>query len=213
MEPISVTALSFTEYAMSGQRGRISIVSEQRRIYLSSEQWVAGFYNPMRDAMRRAANSPDPAAELDKAVEAAHRQPRAGQPRAYEELREGFLPWLRSTRATGVPTSAAKWRTGDLALRVRPHLGLRMPDGSRAAVLVYVKETPMTQEAANIGLRILQQTMPDTLPGATPEVVPLVLDARRGRAFRMSRRTNLAKLDALIAAEAAGYVVHWRMSA
>ncbi|MFJ6674497.1 hypothetical protein ACIQMJ_25635 [Actinosynnema sp. NPDC091369] len=209
MEPISVTALSFTEYVMSGQRGRISIVSEQRRIYLSAEQWVAGFYNPMRDAMRRAANSPDPAAELDKVVEAAHRQPRAGQPRAFEELREGFLPWLQATRATGVPTGAARWQAGDLALRVRPHLGLRLPDGSKAAVLVYVKETPMTQEAANVGLRILQQTVADTLPGA----VPLVLDARRGRAFRMSRRTNLAKLDALIAAEAAGYVVHWRMSA
>ncbi|NUT54112.1 MAG: hypothetical protein HOV94_43505 [Saccharothrix sp.] len=209
MEPISVTALSFTEYVMSGQRGRINIVTDQRRIYLSTEQWVAGFYNPMRDAMRRAVNSPDPAAELDKAVEAAHLRTRAGQARAFEELREGFLPWLRSTRATGVPTAAARWRTGELALRVRPHLGLRMPDGSRAAVLVYVKEAPMTQEAADVGLRILQQTAADTLPGA----VPLVLDARRGRAFRLSRRTNLAKLDALIAAEAAGYVVHWRMSA
>lgn len=209
MEPISVTALSFTEYVMSGQRGRISIVSDQRRVYLSSDQWVAGFYNPMRDAMRRAANSPDPAAELEQAVESAYSRPRAGQPRAFEELREGFLPWLLATRATGVPTSAAVWQAGDLALRVRPHLGLRLPDGSRAAVLVYVKEVPMTQEAANTGLRILQQTVRDVLPGATP----LVLDARRGRAFRMSRRTNLAKLDALIAAEAAGYVVHWRMSA
>lgn len=209
MEPISVTALSFTEYVMSGQRGRINIVSEQRRIYLSSEHWVAGFYNPMRDAMRRAANSPDPAAELEKAVEAAHRGLRAGQPRAFEELREGFVPWLRSTRATGVPTAAARWQAGDLTLRVRPHLGLRFPDGTRAAVLVHVKEAPMTQEAATIALRILQQTVPDTLPGA----MPLVLDARRGRAYRMSRRTNLAKLDALIAAEAAGYVVHWRMSA
>lgn len=209
MAPISVTALSFTEYVMSGQRGRISIVNEQRRIYLSSEHWIAGFYNPMRDAMRRAANSPDPEAELEKAVAVALEHPRAGQLRAFEELRDGFLPWLLETRATGVPTGSARWHAGDLELRVRPHLGLRAPDGSRAAVLVYVKETPLTQESANVALRILQQTMDDVLPDATP----LVLDARRGRAFRMSRRTNLAKLDALIAAEAAGYVVHWRMSA
>ncbi|MFI9812463.1 hypothetical protein [Saccharothrix variisporea] len=206
VEPVSVTALSFTEYVMSGQRGRISIVSEQRSVYLGADPWVCGFYNPMRDAMRRAANSIDPDAELDAAVRSASRN---GQPRAFEELREGFLPWLRSTRATGVPVAATRWEAGDLTLRVRPHLGLRMPDGSTAAVLVYVKETPMTQEAANVGLRILQRTIDATLPGATP----LVLDARRGRAFRMSRRTNLAKLDALIAAEAAGYVVHWRMSA
>ncbi|GAA0253050.1 hypothetical protein GCM10010492_62090 [Saccharothrix mutabilis subsp. mutabilis] len=206
VEPVSVTALSFTEYVMSGQRGRISIVSEQRSVYLGADPWVCGFYNPMRDAMRRAANSIDPDAELDAAVRAASRN---GQPRAFEELREGFLPWLRSTRATGVPVAATRWEAGDLTLRVRPHLGLRLPDDSTAAVLVYVKERPMTQEAANVGLRILQRTIDRTLPGATP----LLLDARRGRAFRMSRRTNLAKLDALIAAEAAGYVVHWRMSA
>ncbi|MEU7526793.1 hypothetical protein AB0A74_13770 [Saccharothrix sp. NPDC042600] len=206
VEPVSVTALSFTEYVMSGQRGRISIVSEQRSVYLGADPWVCGFYNPMRDAMRRAANSIDPDAELDAAVRAASRN---GQPRAFEELREGFLPWLRSTRATGVPVAATRWEAGDLTLRVKPHLGLRLPDDSTAAVLVYVKERPMTQEAANVGLRILQRTIDRTLPGATP----LLLDARRGRAFRMSRRTNLAKLDALIAAEAAGYVVHWRMSA
>ncbi|CAL9616112.1 hypothetical protein SUDANB95_05703 [Actinosynnema sp. ALI-1.44] len=206
VEPVSVTALSFTEYVMSGQRGRISIVSEQRSVYLGADPWVCGFYNPMRDAMRRAANSIDPDAELDAAVRAASRN---GQPRAFEELREGFLPWLRATRATGVPVAAARWEAGDLTLRVKPHLGLRLPDDSTAAVLVYVKERPMTQEAANVGLRILQRTIDRTLPGATP----LLLDARRGRAFRMSRRTNLAKLDALIAAEAAGYVVHWRMSA
>ncbi|MEU5690374.1 hypothetical protein [Actinosynnema sp. NPDC020468] len=206
MEPISVTALSFTEYAMSGQRGRISIVTEQRSIYLAEAGWPCGFYNPVRNAMRRAFNSPDPAAELAGAVESAHLN---GQERAFEEIREGFLPWLAATGATGVPVSATRWRSGELTLKVRPHLGLRLPDGSTAAVLVYVKERPMTQESANVGLRILQQTMSATLPDATP----LVLDARRGRAFRMAKRTNLHKLDALIAAEAAGYVVHWRMSA
>ncbi|MEV0678007.1 hypothetical protein AB0I60_15975 [Actinosynnema sp. NPDC050436] len=206
VEPVSVTALSFTEYVMSGQRGRISIVAEQREVYLGVDPWVCGFYNPVRDAMRRAANSTDPDAELEVAVRAANRN---GQLRAFTEVREGFLPWLRATRATGVPVRAARWSAGELSLRVRPHLGLRMPDGSTAAVLVYTKEPVMTQEAANVGLRVLQQTTADTLPGATP----LLLDARRGRAFKMAKRTNLTKLDALIAAEAAGYVVHWRMSA
>ncbi|GAA2671385.1 MULTISPECIES: hypothetical protein [Actinosynnema] len=202
MEPVSVTALSFTEYAMSGQRGRITIVSEQRSIYLAVDRWVCGFYNPVRAAMRRAANSTDPGAELDVALDGATR---SGQLRAFEEIRDGFLPWLRSTRATGVAMPAAVWRSGDLELRVRPQLGLRFPDGSVSAVLVHCKEQEMTQEAANVGLRVVQQALPGM--GA------LVLDARRGRAFRLSRRTNLAKLDALIAAEAAGYVVHWRMSA
>jgi hypothetical protein len=206
LNTISVTALSFTEYVMSGQRGRINILTEQRNMYLAEDPKMCGFYNPMRDAMRRAVSSPAPELELKKAVLGANRN---GQLKAFEELADGFLPWLRSMRATGVPVSATRWHTGDLTLKVRPHLGLRLPDGSTAAVLVYVKETPLTREAATVGLRIVQQTISSTLPDATP----LVLDARRGKAFRLAKRTNLAKLDALIAAESAGYVTHWRLSA
>ncbi len=77
------------------------------------------------------------------------------------------------------------------------------------AVLAYLKSQPLTQESANVGLRLLEYTIGTTLPEATP----IVLDARRGRAFSMSRRTNTAKLDALIIAEAAGYVAHWGATA
>ena len=203
---VSVTALSFTEYVMSGQRGRINIVSEQRGMYLTDDPKVCGFYNPIRDAMRRAVSSTEPELELKKAVMNANR---TGQPRAFEEIAGGFLPWLASFRATGVPVDPAVYRVGDLTLKVRPHLGLRKRDGSAYAVLVHTKEVPLTREAANVGLRILQHTISDTLPDATP----LVLDVRRGKAYQMPVRTNLAKLDVLIAAEAIGYVTHWKLSA
>ena len=206
VDTISVTALSFTEYVMSGQRGRISILGEQRAMYLAEDLRMCGFYNPVRDAMRRAVSSPTPEVEMRGAVLAANRN---GQLRAFEEVAEGFLPWLRKVRVTGVPVASGRWTAGDLTLKVRPHLGLRLGDGSLAAALVYVKEAPLTREAATVGLRILQQTMEETLPGGEP----WVLDARRGRVFRLGKRTNLGKLDALIAAEAAGYVMHWRLSA
>jgi hypothetical protein len=202
---VSVTALSFTEYVMSGQRGRINIVSEQRGMYLAADTRVCGFYNPIRDAMRRAVNSTEPEIELKKAIMNANR---TGQPRAFEEIADGFLPWLASFRATGVPVEGATYRAGELTLKVRPHLGLRKKDGTTYAVLVHTKEVPLTREAANVGLRILQHTVEETLPGA----VPMVLDARRGKAFQMPARTNLGKLDVLIAAEAMGYVTHWKLS-
>jgi hypothetical protein len=206
LNTISVTALSFTEYVMSGQRGRINILTEQRSMYLAEDPRMCGFYNPMRDAMRRAVSSPSPELEIKKAVLGANRN---GQLKAFSELADGFLPWLRSARVTGVPVSSTRWQTGDLTLKVRPHLGLRLPDGSNVAALVYMKEAPLSREAATVALRILQLAIPSTLPDAAP----LVLDARRGKAFRLARRTNVAKLDALIAAESAGYVTHWRLSA
>ncbi len=199
---INVTAMSFTEYVMSGQRGRITIVGEQRGMYLSEDRRMCGFYNPVRGAMRRAVNSPTPEREFERAFDAVDR---TGQARAFQEVADGFLPWLQHTGATGVPVEKVHWSAGDLTLRVSPHLGLRRPDGSVAAVLVHLKEVPLTREAATIALRILQRTH--------PEFTPMVLDARRGRSFEVWKRTNTTKLDALIAAEAAGYVVHWRMSA
>ncbi|GLY49051.1 hypothetical protein Lesp01_27070 [Lentzea sp. NBRC 102530] len=202
---VSVTALSFTEYVMSGQRGRINIVSEQRGMYLAADTRVCGFYNPIRDAMRRAVNSTEPEIELKKAIMSANR---TGQPRAFEQIADGFLPWLGAFKATGVPVEGATYRAGELTLKVRPHLGLRKKDGTSYAVLVHTKEAPLTREAANVALRILQHTVADTLPGATP----MVLDARRGKAYQMPARTNLGKLDVLIAAEAMGYVTHWKLS-
>jgi hypothetical protein len=200
---VNVTALSFTEYVMSGQRGRINIVSEQRAIYLAEDPVVAGFYNPVRAAMRRAANSTEPELELKQAVEDATLN---GQVRAFEEIAAGYLPWLAKMRATGVPVEGNTYRTNDLTLKVRPHLGLRQRNGTTYAVLIHTKEHELTREAANVALRLLQHTV-------EPDMIPLVLDARRGKSYTMSRRTNLAKLDVLIAAEAIGYVAHWRMSA
>lgn len=180
---VSVTALSFTEYVMSGQRGRINIVSEQRGMYLASDTRVCGFYNPIRDAMRRAVNSTEPEIELKKAIMNANR---TGQPRAFEEIADGFLPWLTAFKATGVPVEGATYRAGELTLKVRPHLGLRKKDGTTYAVLVHAKELPLTREAANVGLRILQHTVADTLPGA----IPLVLDVRRGKAYQIAKRAR-----------------------
>lgn len=206
LSPVRISAISFMEYATSGQRGRISIVSDQKAVYLADDFHGRGFYEPARDAMRSAANSPNPESIFDRAIENASKR---GQAKAFTEIKNGYLAWLHKLKATGVQVNGTSWRSGDLELTVKPHLGLRLPDGSLFAVLVYLKELPLTQEAANVGLRILQLTMNATLPGATA----LVLDARRGKSFKMSQRTNLSKLDALIAAEAAGYVVHWHATA
>ncbi|PRY37386.1 hypothetical protein [Umezawaea tangerina] len=203
---VKISAGSFMEYSTSGQRGRIAIVSEQKAVYLSEHFLGQGFYEPVRDAMRRAANSATPELALDAAIDRANRR---GQAQAFVEIKNGYLPWLASRRATGVPVVSSTWSCGDLVLTIKPHLGLRLRDGSTMAVLAYLKSQPLTQESANVGLRLLEYTIGTTLPEATP----IVLDARRGRAFSMSRRTNTAKLDALIIAEAAGYVAHWGATA
>lgn len=203
MDRVSITAMSFLDYALGGRRGRMQVVNAQRSIYQAEELRGRAFYQPVRHAMREAANADEPARVLDAAVRGASR---LGQARAFAEIAEGYLPWLRRQRACGVSLGSATWSLGELDLTVRPDLGLRYADGSSTAVLAYLKEPPLTREVATIGLRILQQALGE-------DVRPLVLDARRGKQFTLFARTNVRHVDALIAGEVAGYVTHWRLAA
>jgi hypothetical protein len=203
---VQISALSFVEYCGCRNSRRIDIVNEQRSIYLSEDGKFPGYYQPVRTAMRKACNSTEPAREFDLAIGKANLR---GQERAFTQIKQGFLPWLRRQGASGVGVTGTAWSVGDLDLKVTPHLGLRLPDGTALAIFAYLKEAALTRDAANVALRIMQRTVEHSMPGA----VPLVLDVRRGKGYAVPARGDLARLDALIAAEAAGYVVHWRMAA
>ena len=203
MDRVSITATSFLDYALGGQRGRVQVVNAQRSIYRAEELRGRAFYQPIRHALREAVSADEPAKVLDAAVRSATRQ---GQARAFMEIAEGFLPWLRRQRASSVPVASGSWSMGELDLSVRPDLGLHGRDGSTMAVLAYFKEPVLTREVAMIGVRIMQQAL-------GPDVRAVVLDARRGKHFSWTARTNAQNLDALIAGEVAGYVTHWRLVA
>ena len=203
MDRVSITAVSFLDYALGGRRGRMQVVSAQRSIYQAEELRGRAFYQPIRHAMREAANAEEPAAVLRAAVQRANRQ---GQAKAFQEIAEGYLPWLRRQRASGVPVGSTRWTMGELDLTVRPDLGLRYSDGSTAAVLAYMKEPVLTHEVAMIGVRILQQSV-------DPSVRAVLLDVRRGKQFTWTARTNGRHVDALLAGEVAGYLTHWRLTA
>lgn len=125
MSQVSTTALTFVDYEMSSQRRRMSIVSEQRNLYLSEDRFGQTFYQPIRLAMRAAAIAADPYAEIDKAIGDARRP---GQEKAFQEVSDGFVPWLIKQRATGVSTQRAVFSEGDLDISVQPHMGLRLRD-------------------------------------------------------------------------------------
>lgn len=84
-----------------------------------------------------------------------------------------------------------------------------MATGQLVAVLVYKTDPPLSGDAAAVGARLLEQAMPDILPDGTA----LVLDARRGKSYDVPGRASRSRLDALMAGEAASYVVHWNLAA
>lgn len=206
MDQVSISALTFVDYEMSAQRGRMNIVKQQRELYEATDPFGSIFYVPIRSAMRSAVNSVDPAAVMASAMDAATQN---GQAKAFAEIAAGFLPWLKKQAGVGVPVKHGAWASGGLSVSVRPDFGLRLPTGQLVAVLVYKKEPPLTRDAAYVGARLLEYAMRDVLQGGSA----LVLDARRGKSYRVPDRSSRTRLDALMAGEAAGYVVHWNLAA
>ncbi|WP_436493271.1 hypothetical protein [Actinokineospora sp. HUAS TT18] len=194
--PAQINTMSFAEYATGGRSRRTEIVTARSA--------TVDFYGPILRALRQAAASDEPAAVLSAAIEATEL---SGQSRAYTELAEGFQSWW-PRRAALTSTGTSTLRVGEVDVTVSPHLALRTSAGEQV-VLFHLKEQPLTRDAANAALRVLQICMSDLLPGATP----LVVDLRRSQEFRLPRNTNIDRLDAWLTAQAAAFTTHLRESA
>jgi hypothetical protein len=203
--PITIGAPSFLDYMRSTPRECINIIKGHRRMYLDPHSQGPRFYAPFRAALRRAASSVEPGQVIANAVASAWPTQRAH----YVELENGFRRWWPAAKATGIPVQDSIWTSGELAVKVARPVGLRLRDDSTQVVFPYLKEPELTAEVANLILRILEVEMERLLPDA----VPVALDVRRGRPFRLRRNANRSDLDAILAAEAAKYVTHWRAAA
>ncbi|MEU4801232.1 hypothetical protein [Actinosynnema sp. NPDC023587] len=191
---------------MSTPKGCVKIVKAQRNMYNDpSNQGFYG-YESIKSAMRRSVTATDPRSVLDRSVAKATVQMSSH----YEAIASGFDAWLRRAKGTGIPAkSETIWTIGNLTITLRHLIGLSLPRAPKVIVLTYVKEPPLTQDSADLLLRIMEHAMPTILLGA----VPMVVDTRRGKSFKLRANTNRADLDAVLAAEAAKYVTHWMMAA
>ncbi|GAA4615586.1 hypothetical protein [Saccharopolyspora hordei] len=203
MDGVQIGLSSFLDYVRSTPRGCAGIVRDQWEIHVDETSMAWTFYAPFRSALRRAVSSPD----APEVLAAAVRQARPVQQPHFQQLHDGFRRWWAKVRATGVPMESGVVDVGGLSVTVsrRSALALRYRDGRTEVVLPYLKEPELASDSANVALRVLEHLAPSLLPGARP----MVLDVRRGRAFRLRRNANRDELDAVLAAEAAKYLTHW----
>ena len=191
-------ALTFAEYATGTRSRRAEIVASRR---IPADEYVgAQYYAPLLAAIPVALASADPVAVLTVAAQGLEL---SGQDRAYQEASAGLLTWWRRTRGTVVPAGESVLETGGLRVDVTPHLAYRTKTGTEVA-LFHLKEAELTRDAAVAAARLMQVCMLDLLPDATPVVV----DARRAKTYRIPAQTNLVKLDAWLASQAAAYAKH-----
>lgn len=205
MERIRIGATSFLDYVMSTPRGCTKIVKAQRSMYSDPDNQGFFAYESIKAAMKRAVNATDPTAVL---AAVTVKTTKLMVPH-YGAIASGFLGWLTKVKGTGIRTTDAAWTSDNLTVTLRHVIGLQLSKGQKLAVLAYVKEPVLTQDSADLLLRIMEVQMANLLPGA----VPVVLDTRRAKLFKLRANANRSDLDALLAAEAAKYVTHWTTAA
>ncbi|MGW5050648.1 hypothetical protein [Actinokineospora sp. NPDC004072] len=198
--PVTLSALTFAEYATGTRTRRTEIVATRR---IPADEYVgAQYYAPLLEAIPVALASADPTAVLTVAAQGLEL---SGQERAYAEATDGLLEWWRRTRGVVVTSGESILETGGLRINVTPHLAYRTKTGSEVA-LFHLKEAELPRDTAIAAARLMQVCMLDLLPDATP----VVIDTRRSRAYRIPANTNLPKLDAWLASQATAYVNHQR---
>jgi hypothetical protein len=120
--------------------------------------------------------------------------------------------WLKITklRLPLVACNGAVWTTQRLVVSVRPDFALANADGEIPVLKLWLKEQPLSKDAANACLRLLTRHMPSISPGGTPVVV----DVRRERIYQPTKRPLKRGFDEWLESEAEAMGSLWlRLSA
>jgi hypothetical protein len=131
----------------------------------------------------------------------------------YGALQTGARTYLASLgspeRVNLAQTRDAIATVGPLAVKINPHFGLRYEDGRREAVRIHFDEEPPSPEAATAMLHLMARHMDQILPNAEPVLV----DLRRGIAYRFDTSARPADVESWLAGEAAAFTAMWAATA
>jgi hypothetical protein len=186
----------FVDYLRTRGAARVGVAT--RHLAQAAEP-----YNPARDFYRRILSAILAARRSggDRIVlEHALAEAPAARRQHYRAVVDGWLRFLPRLAGTGhVKVHTGRWRGEDLTVKVTPHLAVSFPDGHVEAILLYLKAEPLPAADAQAMLWLAEAAMPEACPGSEPVIV----DVRRGRAFRTI--PDNSSYPAWLLAESGGY--------
>lgn len=183
---------------------RTTFVQQQRKLYENPEARAFDFYRRPVSAIRGGrASGRDREAMAALVAQATKRS----KPH-YEAVAAGWLQYLGRRKPVVIGVGQARWRHGDLEVKISPHLGLQETNGQSYAVYLYCKDVPLTSEGALSALGLMHATMTSLLPGGAP----LVIDVRRHKHFKLGKRDEL-RVGAWLQSEAAAFMTLWEAAA
>ena len=193
---------TFASYLTATSSERIDCIRQQIRIYGQSYQPGPAFYGDFVEAVRRARVTGADELVLRGLVAAQRDGPRKDH---YGDLARHWLA-LPELRLPIAPTGGTIWRTPRLDVSVRPDFAVAEANGNVVVVKLWLKEQPLTHDAARSCLRLLTRHMAALSPGGAPVVV----DVRREKVHRVGRRPYKRGFDAYLESEAEAMAALWQ---
>ncbi|MGW5703883.1 hypothetical protein [Amycolatopsis japonica] len=203
-EDITIGGIQFAGFIGASARQSRNVVTTQKKLYLG-EAPAWSYYGPLYAALRGALNAPDPRGHLEQAINRAAAQ-NAAKGEAFRDASAGFLNLL-PRGATGVRVTPASWASPHLTVALRNPLGIRLRNGKMLYVVVNPKQDPLSQDATDSVLRMMESGVDGALPGAIPQVWDLRYDG--GIASKLRGNANRDALDGYLLAQAAAYRTFW----
>ena len=184
------------DFVTANGPSKLSRIRQAQSMYRAEEYRLADYYLDFKHSVTRCFNGAGLAAFDDclGALEDERKRPH------YTNLAAGLRKWVgRKKFEACFEVPAKDWVSGDLAVIVRPELGL-VYKGEKLIIKLYCKDDPLDQHRINPLLHLMRATH-----GSLGTV--MILDVRRGRPFKITREVK--GIDAFLTAEAQSFVTLW----
>jgi hypothetical protein len=196
-----VTLTTFAEYLTAGSSARIDCVRQQIRTYEQEYHPGPSFYQDFVEAVVKGRQTGADHLVLQSVVQAQHNETRHAH---YALLAEHWLA-MSELHLPLVHCSRAIWTTPRLAVSIRPDFAVTDAKGDVSVIKLWLKEHELASDAARAMLRLLELHMEELLPGGAP----LVVDVRRQKVHRKTRRRVKKGFDQWMESEAQGLAELW----
>jgi hypothetical protein len=192
-----ITMTTFIDYVAAATTAKITCVKNARAFYEDPSPYPAtAFYLQLQQAIHKTFEANGDRRPIDQCIDAIHD---ATKLKSYVANAEGIKKWMGKHRFEWIGTHKRTWTAYGLEVSVNPELAVRI-DGKAHVIKLYLKAPPLVKRGVDPMLHLLRTTH-----GAEGSVG--ILDVQRSKLLVPTR--TIPGIDALLRAEAAGFVSLW----
>lgn len=173
---IRVSLTQFADFATKPPEQQLTVARKVAKQHLDGYEVPQDFYKGFREGVQAMHRENHEIGFLEQLCSA---QTQPGRAKHYSLLFEGYRRFLGNTEVEGMVAPEGVWQLGQLTIRVRPEIAIRM-NGDTLLLKLWLSNDPSLNRRRS---QILNQLIRESIPACEENLVPAVLDVRRSKLF------------------------------